>query len=98
MCVSSGRLWNRTSRWERLGWIWYAATDVRLGWVFVKFERLDWEWLVAMCRDHLCFERVLVEWSVFAGDDALDVCLEWVLVHVGASHVTLWKTGPAHPK
>ena len=48
-----------------------SATHVRLPWVLV--ERLDGEWLVAMCRDATCVsnERVLVESSVFTGDDVL---------------------------
>ena len=96
-----GRLWNRVSRWENAGLDWYAATDVRLGWVLVEFERLDWEWLVAMCRDATCVSNGCL-WNrvsspVMMYCDDTDVCLERVLVHFGANHVPVWKTGPAHP-
>ena len=51
--------------------MWCAATHVRLAWVLV--ERLDGEWLVAMCRNATCVsnERVHVESNVFTGDDVL---------------------------
>ena len=84
MRVSSGRLWNRASRW--------GVPPVGT----CGIERLDGEWLAlrwcaATCVSNGCsWNRVSSPVMMFCNDT--DVCLERLLVHFGADHIALCPT------